>query len=87
MEREDREERIRERAHQIWEREGKPHGRDAEHWQQAGAEIDAEAAASVGVTGGEPKPVEPAEPEASPARRSPAAPRRKPGERRGESGS
>jgi hypothetical protein len=60
----DREERIRTRAHQIWEREGRPHGRDAEHWQQAASEIDAEAAAS----SLEPKPVEPAQPEASPAR-------------------
>jgi hypothetical protein len=69
MEPEDREERIRKRAHQIWEREGKPHGRDAEHWRQAASEIDAEAAAS----DLEPKPTEPAEPEASPARRRRAA--------------
>lgn len=65
MEPEDREERIRKRAHQIWEREGKPHGRDPEHWQQATSEIDAEAAAS----GLEPKSAEPAQPEASPAGR------------------
>jgi Protein of unknown function (DUF2934) len=62
---EDREERIRKRAYEIWEREGRPHGRDAEHWGQATSEIDAEVAAS----GLETKSAEPAEPEASPADR------------------
>jgi hypothetical protein len=38
----DRETRIRERAYAIWEREGRPQGRDAEHWAQATAEMDAE---------------------------------------------
>ncbi|NAZ37207.1 DUF2934 domain-containing protein [Rubellimicrobium sp. CFH 75288] len=38
----DREERIRARAHAIWEREGCPDGRHEEHWRQATAEIDAE---------------------------------------------
>ena len=38
-----REERIRVRAHEIWEHEGKPHGRHGEHWRQAEEEIDAEA--------------------------------------------
>ncbi len=40
----DKEARIRQRAYEIWQREGRPHGRDAEHWQQAEAEIMAEAA-------------------------------------------
>lgn len=31
----DREERIRRRAHEIWEREGRPEGREREHWDQA----------------------------------------------------
>jgi hypothetical protein len=39
-------ERIRERAHAIWDREGRPEGRDVEHWQAASAEIDAEDAAA-----------------------------------------
>ena len=39
----DREERIRQRAHELWEREGRPHGRHDDHWQQAREEIDAEA--------------------------------------------
>lgn len=38
----DREERIRRRAHEIWEREGRPHGREQEHWDQAVQEIEAE---------------------------------------------
>ncbi|MGH7001373.1 MAG: DUF2934 domain-containing protein [Stellaceae bacterium] len=35
----DRERRIREKAYDIWVREGRPHGRDAEHWQKAEAAI------------------------------------------------
>jgi hypothetical protein len=27
--------RIRAHAHRIWEEEGRPHGRDAEHWRMA----------------------------------------------------
>jgi len=34
---------IRARAHQIWEREGRPEGRHLEHWEMANAEIAAEA--------------------------------------------
>ncbi|MCZ0963429.1 DUF2934 domain-containing protein [Paracoccus benzoatiresistens] len=37
--------RIQERAHSIWEQEGRPHGQDAQHWSQAEYEIDAEDAA------------------------------------------
>lgn len=72
-----REQRIRQRAYEIWEREGRPHGRDAEHWQQAAAEIDAETvpagaeAPSRQQTGPSPAP-----PEASQPRRSRAVPRR-----------
>jgi hypothetical protein len=35
-----REERIRERAYIIWEREGGPHGRNTDHWRQAEIEIE-----------------------------------------------
>jgi hypothetical protein len=38
----DRHERIRQRAHEIWEREGRPDGREHEHWDRATKEIDAE---------------------------------------------
>jgi hypothetical protein len=37
--------RIRERAYEIWQREGRPHGRDAQHWQRAEAEIETESQA------------------------------------------
>jgi hypothetical protein len=44
----DLQERIRERAQAIWEREGRPDGRHDEHWRQAENEINAESdAASV----------------------------------------
>jgi hypothetical protein len=42
----DKEERIRQRAHAIWEREGKPHGSDTRHWEQAIREIEEEDAQS-----------------------------------------
>jgi hypothetical protein len=34
--------RISKRAYQIWESEGRPHGRDGEHWDRATREIQAE---------------------------------------------
>ncbi|MBA1143072.1 DUF2934 domain-containing protein [Mesorhizobium neociceri] len=37
-----KEERIKQRAYEIWEREGHPAGRDQEHWDQAVQEIEAE---------------------------------------------
>ena len=37
------ENRIKQRAYQIWENEGRPHGRDREHWERASREIEAEA--------------------------------------------
>jgi hypothetical protein len=44
----DLQQRIRERAQAIWEREGRPEGRHDEHWRQAENEINAESdAASV----------------------------------------
>lgn len=30
---------IRKRAYEIWEGEGRPHGRDIEHWSQAETEF------------------------------------------------
>ena len=35
-------ERIRQRAHEIWEGEGQPEGRHAQHWAQASREIEAQ---------------------------------------------
>ena len=34
--------RIERRAYELWERDGRPEGRDKEHWQQAEQEIAAE---------------------------------------------
>jgi DUF2934 family protein len=38
-------ERIRRRAHEIWEREGRPEGRHEEHWARASREVEAEGGA------------------------------------------
>ncbi|MCZ0961207.1 DUF2934 domain-containing protein [Paracoccus benzoatiresistens] len=35
----DHQERIRLRAHEIWESEGRPEGRDADHWSRAEEEL------------------------------------------------
>ncbi|TIL64822.1 DUF2934 domain-containing protein [Mesorhizobium sp.] len=35
-----RQERIRRRAHAIWEQAGRPDGAHQQHWDQAAAEID-----------------------------------------------
>jgi hypothetical protein len=37
----DRHERIRQRAHEIWEQAGRPEGAHMDHWDQAAAEVDA----------------------------------------------
>ena len=49
-----REDRIRAKAHDLWEADGKPHGRDREHWVEAARLIDEEdqAAAKETVQGG-----------------------------------
>lgn len=36
---EDVEEVIRQRAYYLWEHEGRPEGREAEHWHRARAEV------------------------------------------------
>lgn len=42
------EEAIRERAYKIWEREGRPHGCDFEHWVRAQVELLAESSGNGG---------------------------------------
>jgi hypothetical protein len=44
------EERVRQRAHKIWEEAGRPDGQHDAHWEQARREIEAE--------DGEPPPAE-----------------------------
>lgn len=46
---EDREERIRRRAYDLWQREGAPEGRHQDHWHEAVAQIDAEDATDTDV--------------------------------------
>lgn len=52
------EERIRRRAHEIWEREGCPEGRQDAHWEQARRELEGEeesaAPAALDATAAEP---------------------------------
>jgi Protein of unknown function (DUF2934) len=36
------EDRVRERAYALWERDGRREGRSDEYWQQARAEVEAE---------------------------------------------
>ncbi len=35
MDQNEREQRIREHAHSLWEQEGRPEGRHEDHWRQA----------------------------------------------------
>jgi len=39
-----RDDRVRERAHAIWVREGRPEGQQEAHWSRAAEEIDRESA-------------------------------------------
>lgn len=36
----DRDEKIRKRAHELWQQEGQPDGKPDDHWYQAEREID-----------------------------------------------
>ena len=47
------EERIRIRAHEIWEEEGRPEGRDRDHWERAWRELTADEGRSFGGAGRE----------------------------------
>jgi len=35
----DRDQRVRDRAYEIWEQEGRPSGRERDHWERADREI------------------------------------------------
>lgn len=41
----DREERIRQRAHELWEAEGRPEGHADRHWRRAAGDLDREESA------------------------------------------
>lgn len=64
-----REKRVRERAYQIWQREGEPHGRAGEHWAQAEAEIELEHELAVDRAAAGQKPTTEAPLRSQPARR------------------
>jgi hypothetical protein len=66
---EDLEARIRERAHSIWEREGRPADRASAHWFMASEELTAEGALAPAKPRAKRKPAL-AEKAAAPARRS-----------------
>ena len=38
----DREERVRQRAHELWEAEGRPEGQADRHWSRAAEDLDRE---------------------------------------------
>jgi len=67
----DKLDRIRQRAHAIWESLGRPDGQDREHWDQATREIDAADAVA------KKKPAAKAAPKAKAAAKAPA-PAKKP---------
>jgi len=62
QEEQDREARIRRRAHEIWEQEGRPEGLANQHWERAAQDLDREDAAiqREGIAGEKPgtKPVQ-----------------------------
>jgi Protein of unknown function (DUF2934) len=66
----DREKRVRERAYQIWQRQGEPQGRAQEHWAQAEAEIELEHELAADRTAAGQKPTTEAPLRSEPARRS-----------------
>lgn len=68
----DKQQRIRQRAHAIWEKEGRPQGVDEKHWHQATKDVDDEDAKRAG--GGK---VTAARPGKAPAKASKEAPKPK----------
>lgn len=64
------EETIRMRAYLIWEREGRPHGRDIDHWLQAQVELLRE---PVTVTAADVAPAKPARARSNGGSKAPAA--------------
>ncbi len=72
-------ERIKQRAYEIWESEGRPHGKDEEHWHLAAAEIRGETA-----VGGEAPTPRPARTRKTATKEGPAAPPKRPTRAKGE---
>ena len=73
----DRQKRIEQRAYEIWDREGRRSGMDAENWQQAEAEIAWEEEAETSAA----KPAEPEPPiKSKPEAKDKTKPEAKPAE-------
>ncbi|QPC93867.1 DUF2934 domain-containing protein [Mesorhizobium sp. INR15] len=76
----DRQERIRNRAHQIWLDEGQPVGQHERHWHQAATDVDGEDAGAAPKAGAKkpakkaaPKEAKTAKPAAKIAKAAPKA--------------
>ncbi|MEA2615490.1 MAG: hypothetical protein QOE72_1273 [Chloroflexota bacterium] len=71
------EDRIRNRAYELWEAEGRPEGREVDHWLRAAQEVSGEVTAETSVVGTSvarrPRTPRTATTAASPAPRTPAA--------------
>ncbi len=50
------EDRVRQRAHEIWEQPGRPAGRQEEHWAQARREVEAASGSPPPAAGLDPSP-------------------------------
>lgn len=48
-----KEDRVRTRAYELWEKEGRPHGKDKEHWVEAEREHSAQQQAGEARPGGQ----------------------------------
>lgn len=53
----DQEQWLQQRAYAIWEVEGRPDGRDREHWEQATRELSAALAAEQNESGASAEPI------------------------------
>lgn len=69
-----RTDRIQRRAHEIWQREGSPSGRESDHWRQAEQEIEAEERAASS------RPYQPGDPDRRQGERRKSDRRRSPSE-------
>lgn len=68
-----KEERIRARAYELWESEGRSHGGHERHWLEATRQVEAEMANETGAAGGvsTAKPAKKAAAAKAPAKREP----------------
>jgi hypothetical protein len=66
----DREERIRARAYEIWQREGSPKGHENDHWLEAEQELDAENTGAGSALSHDDIPPQPKKPETGAAKKT-----------------